>query len=67
LYAGSRGVVCSLWQVEDEQTSRLMQAMYTELKGGKVSSAEALASARRQLIAEERPHFYWAPFILIGK
>ena len=66
LYAGSRGVVCSLWTVEDEQTSRLMQTMYVELKKGK-SSAEALALARRQLIAEERPPFYWAPFILIGK
>jgi CHAT domain-containing protein len=37
------------------------------LEGGKVSSAEALALARRKLIAEERPPFYWAPFILIGQ
>ena len=66
LYAGSKGVVCSLWQVEDEQTARLMQRMYAELKQGK-PSAEALALARRQLIAEERAPFYWAPFILIGK
>jgi CHAT domain-containing protein len=67
LYAGSRGVVCSLWQVDDERTAALMEALYTELKGGKVSSAEALALARRKLIAQEQAPFYWAPFILIGK
>jgi CHAT domain-containing protein len=67
LYAGSRGVVCSLWQVDDARTATLMEALYGELKGGKVSSAEALARARRKLIAEEQAPFYWAPFILIGK
>jgi CHAT domain-containing protein len=67
LYAGSRGVVCSLWSVDDERTADLMKAMYGELKKGKVSSAEALALARRRLIAEEQAPFYWAPFVLIGK
>ena len=66
LYAGSRGVVCSLWCVDDESTGELMQATYAELKKGS-SSTEALALARRQLIAEERAPFYWAPFILVGK
>jgi CHAT domain-containing protein len=66
LYAGSRGVVCSLWSVDDERTASLMKAMYAELKKGKGSS-EALALARRKLIAEEQAPFYWAPFILVGK
>ena len=66
LYAGSKGVVCSLWQVEDERTSALMKAMYAGLKRGK-GAAEALALARRELIAQEEAPFYWAPFILIGK
>jgi CHAT domain-containing protein/Flp pilus assembly protein TadD len=66
LYAGSRGVVCSLWSVEDVRTARLMEALYRRLQEGK-PSAEALALARRQLIAEEQAPFYWAPFILIGK
>jgi CHAT domain-containing protein len=56
-----------LWQVDDDRTAELMQALYTELKGGKVSSAEALALARRRLIAQEQAPFYWAPFILIGQ
>ncbi len=67
LYAGSRGVVCSLWQVDDARTAVLMESLYNELRKGKVSSAEALALARRKLIAEEQAPFYWAPFILIGK
>jgi CHAT domain-containing protein/Flp pilus assembly protein TadD len=66
LHAGSRGVVCSLWSVEDERTSTLMLALYQQLKAGN-SSAEALAQARRQLITQEEAPFYWAPFILIGK
>ncbi len=66
LYAGSRGVVCTLWSVDDERTADLMRAMYAGLKGGK-PAAEALALARRRLIAQEQAPFYWAPFILIGK
>jgi CHAT domain-containing protein len=66
LYAGSRGVVCSLWQVDDERTADLMRALYGRLKEGR-PAAEALALARRGLIAEERAPFYWAPFVLIGK
>jgi CHAT domain-containing protein len=66
LHAGSRGVVCSLWSVDDERTSTLMQALYGKLKEGK-PAAEALALARRQLIAQEQAPFYWAPFILIGR
>jgi len=66
LYAGSKGVVCSLWRVDDAGTAALMQALYAQLKKGR-SSMEALALARRKLIAEERAPFYWAPFILVGK
>jgi CHAT domain-containing protein/tetratricopeptide (TPR) repeat protein len=67
LYAGSRGVVCSLWNVDDTLTATLMQALYEKLEGGNKPSAEALALARRQLIASGEAPFYWAPFILIGK
>ncbi|MBI1914995.1 MAG: tetratricopeptide repeat protein [Planctomycetes bacterium] len=66
LYAGSRGVVCSLWQVDDERTARLMQALYAELQKGR-PSREALTAARRSLLADEEAPLFWAPFILIGK
>ena len=41
LYAGSRGVLCSLWQVDDEATADLMADLYTNLKAGQ-SSGERL-------------------------
>jgi tetratricopeptide (TPR) repeat protein/CHAT domain-containing protein len=66
LYAGSRGVVCSLWNVDDERTATLMQGLYARLKEGR-PAALALTEARRQMIAREEAPFYWAPFILIGK
>jgi CHAT domain-containing protein len=65
-YAGTRGVVCSLWAVDDSATSLLMQEMYTQLQKGK-SAAEALALAKRRLIADDYPPYYWAPFVLHGR
>jgi CHAT domain-containing protein len=66
LAAGSRGVVCSLWQVDDDGTADLMTALYRGLQGDERSSL-ALAEAKRRLIADGQPPFVWAPFVLIGK
>jgi CHAT domain-containing protein len=66
LYAGSRGVVCSLWQVDDRQTARLMAAMYRELNKGR-PAADALRAAQRELIDRRVAPLYWAPFVLIGE
>src|SRR5262249_11105170 len=41
LYAGSKGVVCSLWSVDDASTADLMEALYGHLRDGK-PAAEAL-------------------------
>ena len=66
LYAGSRGVVCSLWQVADQQTSDLMADFYAGLKRGD-PPAVALRDAQLKMIAAGEPPRYWAPFILIGE
>ncbi len=42
LHAGSRRVVVSLWQVDDEATSRLMQEFYRNLLQRKLSAPAAL-------------------------
>jgi CHAT domain-containing protein len=65
LHAGSQGVVCSLWKVDDAQTSELMQYFYRDLAKG-VSTARALRAAKRVFIAEKRPPLFWAPFIHVG-
>jgi CHAT domain-containing protein len=66
--AGAEGVVASLWSVSDESTSELMQAFYKRLLGKKKSAADAMRTARVELIEHERfAHpFYWSPFIVMG-
>ena len=66
LYAGSRGVLCSLWRVPDQATSELMTDIYAGLKE-KRSTADALRDAQRKMIADDRPPLDWAPFVLIGE
>jgi CHAT domain-containing protein/Tfp pilus assembly protein PilF len=65
-YAGSRGVVCSLWKVADRGTAELMAAMYQRLEKGQ-SSAEALRGAKLALIEAGELPFVWAPFIHLGR
>src|SRR6266852_1111565 len=78
LFAGSRSVVASLWNVNDESTSLFMESFYTNLKNGR-SKADALREARLQTMRREiksavtgeqqslASPFFWAPFVLIGE
>jgi len=66
LYAGCRGVLCSLWQVDDAATAELMADVYAGLKDGK-SAADALRSAQLKMIEAGEPPLHWAPFVLIGR
>jgi CHAT domain-containing protein len=77
LFAGSRSVVASLWDVNDESTSLFMESFYRGLKAG-LTKADALRRARNEIMqarakssATEEPEslaspYFWAPFILIG-
>lgn len=66
LVSGAETVVMSLWKVEDETTSRLMQAYYRNLMAGQ-GRVEALGEAMRAL-RQSQPHpHYWAPFIAMGR
>ena len=66
LFAGCRGVVCSLWRVDDEATSELMAGFYAGLKAG-LPAADALRRVQWEMIRAGRPPSQWAPFVLIGK
>jgi CHAT domain-containing protein len=66
LYAGSRGVVCSLWAVDDRETAAFMARLYGDLKDGQ-AAADALRTAKLDMIRAGKPPVYWAPFILIGE
>jgi CHAT domain-containing protein len=70
MYAGVPSLVVSLWQVNDQSTSIIMQNFYKHLANGKTKSA-ALRQAKLDYIEKvdnpiaAHPAF-WSPFILIG-
>ena len=66
LSAGSRSVLCTLWDVDDRATSTLMAGVYEGIEMGQ-SPADALRSAQLRMIANGKPPLNWAPFILIGE
>jgi CHAT domain-containing protein/tetratricopeptide (TPR) repeat protein len=77
LYAGSKNLIVSLWQVNDASTSELMIEFYTGLLESKTAKSlqknstfgENLRQAKLKLIKNNQfahPYF-WSPFILLGK
>ncbi len=67
LGVGASTLVVSLWVVQDETTSSLMEKYYERLRDGAAGPAEALRAAQLA-IKDEHPHpYYWAPFVLVGK
>ena len=65
LRAGAPRVMATLWEVNDQSTSFLVQHFYANLK--KQSVARALQSAQQQTMAKFGPNpFFWAPFVLLG-
>jgi len=70
LYAGSKNIIVSLWQVSDESTKQLMVNFYKNIfKYKKDGYSEHLSKSKNKLIKEGKyAHpFFWSPFILIGK
>ena len=65
IFAGTPSVIASLWAVEDEATSRLMERFYTHLKAG-LGKAEALRQAQIELREEYPNPYYWSGFVLSG-
>jgi CHAT domain-containing protein len=65
IFAGTPSVLASLWKVEDEATSLLMERFYTHLQAG-MGKAEALRQAQLEVRAEYPNPYYWAAFILSG-
>lgn len=66
LFAGSRAVLVSLWNIADRSTARFMDNFYSHLREGKTPS-RALQEAKREMIRSPDGHpFHWAAFVLIG-
>jgi CHAT domain-containing protein len=66
LYAGARGLVCSLWSVDDKQTAELMASTYSRLQANE-AAANALRAAKIGMIRQGKAPALWGAFILIGE
>ncbi|MDD5300176.1 MAG: CHAT domain-containing protein [Gallionella sp.] len=64
LYAGSRSIVASLWQVDDLATSYLMTRFYDNLQ--QTDKREALRQAQLDTRKKYAHPFYWAAFQITG-
>jgi len=66
LYAGTQSIVSTLWKVDDQATSKLIQKFYRELE--KTDKRQALRNAQRYVKNNVNDHpYYWAAFQLTGK
>ena len=69
LRAGADQVIGALWEVSDDSTPRMMNALYQGLSDGQ-SPASALHNAKLALLHSPtrfRLPFYWAPFQIYGR
>lgn len=69
MYAGSKGVIASLWKVDSEATRELMREFYTGFFHRGLSPAAALREAKLAIRTQPRwqSPFFWAAFELHGE
>jgi len=69
MYAGSKRVVASYWQVADAATSELMNQFYVEMLGNGLTASAALREAQLHIMRQPKWHhpFFWAAFSLQGE
>jgi len=65
LYAGTPTVIASLWKVDDQATTLLMERFYTHLRAG-MGKAQALRQAQSEVRAQYPHPYYWAAFVSTG-
>lgn len=68
LKSGARSALATLWEVDDQSATEIVQEFYNSLSQGTHSRARSLQRAQLQLIhSGSNPHpSHWAPFLLIG-
>ena len=69
MFAGSRSVLASLWQVPDRATAELMTRFYQHLLDDKQKPAAALRNAQLELASTPRwrSPYFWSGFVLQGE
>ncbi len=66
--SGARSTLASLWKVDDEGTSLLMQQFYKQLRDTSDTKAKILQQAQLSLIEDPqyKHPYYWSAFVLVG-
>jgi CHAT domain-containing protein/tetratricopeptide (TPR) repeat protein len=67
MYAGTRRVVTSLWNVDDAKTAKLMTSFFQKTLKEQQTPAAALRAAQLQLWQTNPDPKYWAAFTLQGE
>jgi CHAT domain-containing protein len=69
MYAGAERVVASLWQVDDEATSELMECFYRGMLKENLRPVAALRKAQIEISKSSRwsSPYYWAGFVIQGE
>lgn len=65
LYSGTRAVLLTLWDVNDQSTAEFMKCFYAKMTGSREKS-DALREAVLELRRSYPDVYHWAPFVLIG-
>ena len=70
IYSGSKSIVLSYWDVNDQSSSQLMNGFFQNLSDGKGRS-ESLRNAKLRYLEEadavQANPYYWAGFVLLGE
>lgn len=69
LRAGAHSVIGALWEVSDDSTPRLMEALYRGLEAGQTPEVALRAAKLSMVHSRSKFHvpFYWAPFQLYSR
>jgi CHAT domain-containing protein len=67
MFAGSKNVIASLWDVSDKVTRELMLDFYSNIKNEKMSYSEAMQKAKIDFIKKGYSPIDWGSFILLGR
>ena len=67
LIAGARGVIATLWTVEDRSTAVFIEKFYQEVAAGHPYDVALTRAKRSMLVAGDLVHpFYWSGFVFVG-
>jgi CHAT domain-containing protein len=66
LAAGVPSVIASRWNVDSENTAKLMSSFYRHL-GKNETVAQSISDARREILTTRQHPYYWASFNLSGR